>query len=349
MRSARDRALDLPAEEEEVARTAEAGVVRPEMDLGLGPAAGALHAARTSRDHRAELDVVAVLDHLAVEQELVAADHHHGAGKDLELGQQARHRAPARDLDGAPLRMQVNAHELNDRVARGLEALKRRARELLDTSASGPYTHRATPHTGRVYDTHGREEGEDGREGRRRGSQAVLPVVRHRDQGRAVRRRRAARILLGLRQGRMRLHTTHPLTHLRHGTRPGGSAAWHARARATRSAGSKSKSTAPLDDDEQVVDEGEEELPKDEAGRRKIKRQYEELLGIRIEKLKGRILNRERINKTIEGIYFICASCKKICHNIDDGLVEDPNNVNNLCTPCATAKEPRGGKGKSAA
>jgi len=88
---------------------------------------------------------------------------------------------------------------------------------------------------------------------------------------------------------------------------------------------------------------------KDEAGRRKIKRQYEELLGIRIEKLKGRILNRERINKTIEGIYFICASCKKVCHNIDDGLVEDPNNVNNLCMPCSTAKEPRGGKGKTAA
>jgi len=123
-----------------------------------------------------------------------------------------------------------------------------------------------------------------------------------------------------------------------------------ARARKSdKSAGSRSKATAPLDDDEQSVDDGEEELPKDEAGRRKIKRQYEELLGIRIEKLKGRILNRERINKTIEGIYFICASCKKICHNIDDGLVEDPNNVNNLCTPCATAKEPRGGKGKSAA
>ena len=123
-----------------------------------------------------------------------------------------------------------------------------------------------------------------------------------------------------------------------------------ARARKSeKSAGSKSKATAPLDDDEQSPDDAAEELPKDEAGRRKIKRQYEELLGIRIEKLKGRILNRERINTTIEGIYFICASCKKICHNNDDGLVEDPNNVNNLCTPCATAKEPRGGKGKSAA
>ncbi|MGH7896095.1 MAG: hypothetical protein ACREQL_15590 [Candidatus Binatia bacterium] len=112
---------------------------------------------------------------------------------------------------------------------------------------------------------------------------------------------------------------------------------------------SKSKSFAIFDDEEQPVEEGEEELPKDEAGRRKIKRQYEELLGIRIEKLKGRILNRERINKTIEGIYFICASCKKVCHNLDEGLVEDPNNVNNLCSACATAKEPRGGKGGKAA
>lgn len=109
--------------------------------------------------------------------------------------------------------------------------------------------------------------------------------------------------------------------------------------------GAKSKAFSIFEDEEAHTDDGQEDLPKDEAGRRKIKRQYEELLGIRIEKLKGRILNRERINKTIEGIYFICASCKKVCHNIDDGLVEDPNNVNNLCSPCSTAKEPRGGKG----
>jgi hypothetical protein len=109
--------------------------------------------------------------------------------------------------------------------------------------------------------------------------------------------------------------------------------------------GAKNKAFSIFEDEEQHTDDGQEDLPKDEAGRRKIKRQYEELLGIRIEKLKGRILNRERINKTIEGIYFICASCKKVCHNIDDGLVEDPNNVNNLCAACSTAKEPRGGKG----
>lgn len=118
--------------------------------------------------------------------------------------------------------------------------------------------------------------------------------------------------------------------------------------------GAKAKSFGNLDEDETPVEDGEEELPKDEAGRRKIKRQYEDLLGIRIEKLKGRILNRERINKTIEGIYFICASCRKVCHNVDDGFLEDPNNVNNLCGPCSTAKEPpvKGGKpagGKPAA
>jgi hypothetical protein len=84
------------------------------------------------------------------------------------------------------------------------------------------------------------------------------------------------------------------------------------------------------------VEEGD--LPKDEAGRRKIKRQYEDLLGIRVQKLKGRILNRERINKTIEGVYFICAECKKVCHNIDEGLVEDPDNVRNLCGACGKTK-----------
>lgn len=89
-----------------------------------------------------------------------------------------------------------------------------------------------------------------------------------------------------------------------------------------------------------ATDEREEDadLPKDEAGRRKIKRQYQDLLGIRIEKLKGRILNRERINKTIEGIYFICIKCMKVCHSLDDGLAEDPNNVENQCAKCAKTR-----------
>ena len=100
-------------------------------------------------------------------------------------------------------------------------------------------------------------------------------------------------------------------------------------------------------DDSEVADlDSDEELPKDEAGRQKIKQQYVDLLGIRVQKLRGRILNRERINKTLEGIYFICSRCAKVCHNLDEGLVEDPNNVNNLCTACSTAKEPRGGSGK---
>jgi hypothetical protein len=100
-----------------------------------------------------------------------------------------------------------------------------------------------------------------------------------------------------------------------------------------------------FEDDSTAEAEEEGDLPKDEAGRRKIKRQYEDLLGIRVEKLKGRILNRERINKTIEGVYFICAECKKICHNMDEGLVEDPQNVHNVCGTCTKAK----GKGKQVA
>ena len=106
------------------------------------------------------------------------------------------------------------------------------------------------------------------------------------------------------------------------------------------------KDVVLFDDDEHSDETAEEELPKDEAGRLKIKRRYEELLGIRVEKLKGRVLNRERINKTIEGIYFICLDCKKICH---EGLVEDPNNVANLCAPCAKNREKTRKKGRAAA
>ena len=106
--------------------------------------------------------------------------------------------------------------------------------------------------------------------------------------------------------------------------------------------GKKGHSIFDVQEREESTEEGD--LPKDEAGRRKIKRQYENLLGIRVEKLKGRILNRERINKTIEGVYFICAECKKVCHNMDEGLVEDPNNVHNVCGACS-----KKGKGKQAA
>lgn len=111
------------------------------------------------------------------------------------------------------------------------------------------------------------------------------------------------------------------------------------------SKGKGKKGYSLFDENDRSETQEDSDLPKDEAGRRKIKRQYEQLLGIRIEKLKGRILNRERINKTIEGVYFICAECKKVCHNMDDGLVEDPNNVGNLCGACAKTK----GKGKQVA
>jgi len=67
--------------------------------------------------------------------------------------------------------------------------------------------------------------------------------------------------------------------------------------------GARSKKSYSVLDSGEGSEGGEDsDLPKDESGRSKIKRQYDNLLGIRIEKLKGRILNRERINKTIEGV-----------------------------------------------
>jgi hypothetical protein len=82
----------------------------------------------------------------------------------------------------------------------------------------------------------------------------------------------------------------------------------------------------------------DEDLPSDEAGRRKIKKNYEELLGIRVDKLKGRVLNREKINKSIDGLYFICFECKRICHNLDEGWVEEATTLINFCANCAKAK-----------
>ena len=118
-----------------------------------------------------------------------------------------------------------------------------------------------------------------------------------------------------------------------------------ARTTSKKGKGSGKKSYSVLEANDSAEGQEDSDLPKDEAGRRKIKRQYETLLGIRIEKLKGRILNRERINKTIEGVYFICGECKKVCHNMDEGLVEDPNNMHNLCSACSKTKS----KGKAAA
>lgn len=86
-------------------------------------------------------------------------------------------------------------------------------------------------------------------------------------------------------------------------------------------------------------------LPSDEAGRMKVKKHYEELLGIRLEKLKGQMLNREKISKSIEGVYFICAECKRVCHNLDEGLVQDLKKQVILCKVCAKKK---GIKGKVA-
>jgi hypothetical protein len=96
--------------------------------------------------------------------------------------------------------------------------------------------------------------------------------------------------------------------------------------------------TADYIDDGTHDESEDEDLPSDEAGRRKIKKNYEELLGIRVEKLKGRVLNREKINKSIDGLYFICFECKKICHNLDEGWMEEAETLNNFCAACAKAK-----------
>jgi hypothetical protein len=96
--------------------------------------------------------------------------------------------------------------------------------------------------------------------------------------------------------------------------------------------------TADYIDDGSHDESDDEDLPSDEAGRRKIKKNYEDLLGIRIDKLRGRVLNREKINKSIDGLYFICFECKKICHNLDDGWMEEAMTLNNFCGPCAKSK-----------
>ena len=96
--------------------------------------------------------------------------------------------------------------------------------------------------------------------------------------------------------------------------------------------------TADYIDDGTHDESEDEDLPSDEAGRRKIKKNYEDLLGIRIEKLKGRVLNREKINKSIDGLYFICFECKKICHNLDEGWMEEAVTLNNYCGTCAKSK-----------
>ena len=108
--------------------------------------------------------------------------------------------------------------------------------------------------------------------------------------------------------------------------------------RAKKMSNEVSKARMPRAVSDANLEEEEQDLPNDEVGRLKIKKQYEELLGIRIEKLKGRILNREKINKTIEGIYYICFNCKRICHNLDEGLVQNTAQDTCHCDACGKEK-----------
>jgi len=108
--------------------------------------------------------------------------------------------------------------------------------------------------------------------------------------------------------------------------------------RAKKTIDSSSKEQMKRSVSDSSLEESEDlDLPSDEAGRLKIKKQYEELLGIRIDKLKGRVLNREKINKTVEGIYYICLECKRICHNLDEGLVQVAGQVC-YCQACGKGK-----------
>lgn len=109
-------------------------------------------------------------------------------------------------------------------------------------------------------------------------------------------------------------------------------------ARAKKKGTTSSGEFSLFDDSDSTDADAEEDLPRDEAGRAKIKHQYVDLLGIRVSKLAGRILNRERINKTLEGVYFVCLRCQKVCHNLDEGLIEDADNKVNTCVPCSKAE-----------
>jgi len=66
--------------------------------------------AAATRDDGANLDLVVVLDHLAVRQQLVTANDHGRAGEDVQLGEEATHGPTSGDLDRAPLGVQMDPH-----------------------------------------------------------------------------------------------------------------------------------------------------------------------------------------------------------------------------------------------
>ena len=41
----------------------------------------------------------------------------------------------------------------------------------------------------------------------------------------------------------------------------------------------------------------------------------------------------------------MCVACREVCHNLDEGLIEDADNVRNICIPCSKGSE--GGKSRS--
>src|SRR5262249_53764938 len=115
----------------------------------------------TPRDDRADLNLVGVLDNLAVGQEQVAADHHRRPGQDAELDEQLPHPPPPLDLHRAALRAQMDAHGRGAALPRAPDPLKagRGGASLLDRADTGPYTKsgRLEEHSSRV-----RHSGADG-------------------------------------------------------------------------------------------------------------------------------------------------------------------------------------------
>jgi hypothetical protein len=77
-------------------------------------------------------------------------------------------------------------------------------------------------------------------------------------------------------------------------------------------------------------------ISKRRSGQTQDQENYEELLGIRIEKLRGRILNREKINKSIDEFISSALNAKSVTISTRAGSRrQEPEQ---LCGTCAKIK-----------
>ena len=157
-------------------------------------------------------------------------------------------------------------------------------------------------------------------------AKAHLSRVRRREQGDQVRRLRPQGLLPGLRE-ELRLRRPHALSGQ-------GDSRWAERARARPPSATSTLRSAIW----RTRPTKMPTCPRTKPAGAKSSASTPSCSASASRSCAGRILNRERINKTIEGIYFICATCLKVCHSLDDGLSEDPANQNNLCGACAKAQ-----------